>query len=266
MGNKHKNRVHCEQCEKTFARIDSKKRHEKHIHEGIREYKCKFCKHFSKTDAHRTKHEKICVKNRTCYRCNFVFESAVVKREHIKSCNTIHVNSDSGSSPFSPKLKAVPSPSISILIPSIPPPALESTIIQIVEKTHKCECGRICKSKAGLTMHKKSCIGKPYKPKATIPKPLRKKVWESTYGKQYEAVCYVCQDNLLHANDGFECGHIISEASGGKLHLNNLKAICGTCNKSMGTTHMYEFIKKIRGDHKFDMTGMMNAIDTISIL
>jgi 5-methylcytosine-specific restriction endonuclease McrA len=41
----------------------------------------------------------------------------------------------------------------------------------------------------------------------------------------------------------FECGHVISEFNGGTNKLNNLKPICVSCNSSMGTQNMDEFIK-----------------------
>ena len=42
----------------------------------------------------------------------------------------------------------------------------------------------------------------------------------------------------------FSCGHIIAEANGGELKLDNLKPICGSCNSSMNTCNMNDFIKK----------------------
>ena len=42
----------------------------------------------------------------------------------------------------------------------------------------------------------------------------------------------------------FHCGHIISEANGGEIKLDNLRPICHSCNSSMGTVNMDEFIIK----------------------
>ena len=42
----------------------------------------------------------------------------------------------------------------------------------------------------------------------------------------------------------FHCGHIIAESKGGELSVNNLKPICQSCNSSMGTQNMDEYIKK----------------------
>ena len=40
----------------------------------------------------------------------------------------------------------------------------------------------------------------------------------------------------------FSCGHIIPESKGGKLILDNLKPICQSCNSSMGTNNMHDYI------------------------
>ncbi len=42
----------------------------------------------------------------------------------------------------------------------------------------------------------------------------------------------------------FSCGHILAEANGGALHVSNLRPICVSCNSSMGTKNMNEFIKE----------------------
>ena len=55
-----------------------------------------------------------------------------------------------------------------------------------------------------------------------------------------EAKCWVCNQNTI-STFNFECGHIKSRKSGGTVELNNLKAICGVCNKSMGTKDMMHF-------------------------
>jgi hypothetical protein len=75
--------------------------------------------------------------------------------------------------------------------------------------------------------------------KQTIPKPLRCEVWRKDY-KTLEAECPICKRNIISA-DNFECGHIIAESVGGKTELSNLKAICNSCNKSMGIKNMNEF-------------------------
>ena len=77
----------------------------------------------------------------------------------------------------------------------------------------------------------------------SIPKTLRNKVWDTTIGKEKGVGdCFVCNTNIDSKN--FECGHIISVKEGGETTLENLKPICGSCNKSMGTQNLIEFKAK----------------------
>ncbi len=55
--------------------------------------------------------------------------------------------------------------------------------------------------------------------------------------------CYCCSVEPI-TKGNFECGHIISEKEGGEVKLENLRPICGLCNKSMGTKNMLEFMKQ----------------------
>ncbi len=82
------------------------------------------------------------------------------------------------------------------------------------------------------------------KKKKTIPKPLKLKVWDKWMGEDTgKAKCLCCKlTDIRQAS--FHCGHIIAEAAGGELKVDNLKPICQLCNSSMGTTNMDEFISK----------------------
>ena len=42
----------------------------------------------------------------------------------------------------------------------------------------------------------------------------------------------------------FNCGHIIAEYNGGETIVSNLKPICQSCNSSMGTQNMTDYMKK----------------------
>lgn len=78
--------------------------------------------------------------------------------------------------------------------------------------------------------------------KTIIPKALRDTVF-TTYCKSYDnAQCFVgCGDKITPFN--FECGHVVSEHNGGKTTIENLRPVCGRCNRSMGTKNMYDFMK-----------------------
>jgi 5-methylcytosine-specific restriction endonuclease McrA len=77
--------------------------------------------------------------------------------------------------------------------------------------------------------------------KQKINKALRKNVWENHSGQKYIYPCYCCQTTLLNPFD-FECGHIVAESKGGNTNADNLRPVCTTCNKAMGTKNMEEFI------------------------
>ena len=76
-----------------------------------------------------------------------------------------------------------------------------------------------------------------------IPPKLRKQVWEfySLNPKNTTNPCFVCQDKINVWD--FECGHVQSHAEGGPISLENLRPICGSCNKSMGVTNLFEYKK-----------------------
>jgi len=41
--------------------------------------------------------------------------------------------------------------------------------------------------------------------------------------------------------NNFECGHIIAHSKGGPTTLDNLRAICGSCNRNMSSENMDNF-------------------------
>lgn len=79
--------------------------------------------------------------------------------------------------------------------------------------------------------------------KQTIPLTLKRNVWDKHIGENIgKNLCLCC--NLTDITQmNFSCGHIISEHNGGELKLDNLKPICVSCNSSMGTKNMNDFIQ-----------------------
>lgn len=79
------------------------------------------------------------------------------------------------------------------------------------------------------------------KPKrVSIPKSVKDQLWDNTFGSTAgEGKCYVCSDTINSKK--FDCGHIVAVCQGGTNDISNLKAICSTCNKSMGTKNMDDF-------------------------
>jgi len=80
--------------------------------------------------------------------------------------------------------------------------------------------------------------------KKTIPVALKRKVWDHWVGEHIgKTKCPCCKlTDITQLN--FSCGHITAEANGGSLHLLNLRPICTSCNSSMGTKNMNEFIRE----------------------
>lgn len=78
------------------------------------------------------------------------------------------------------------------------------------------------------------------KTRKSIPKSVKDKVWDTYIGKEKGiGKCYCCQEEI--DSKKFDCGHIEAVANGGSNTVENLKPICATCNKSMGTQNLEEF-------------------------
>lgn len=74
----------------------------------------------------------------------------------------------------------------------------------------------------------------------SIPKSLKDLLWDTTYGPEAgQGTCYVC--GIIINSKRFEAGHVISVYEGGSTTLDNLRCICSTCNKSMGTRNLERF-------------------------
>lgn len=80
--------------------------------------------------------------------------------------------------------------------------------------------------------------------KEKIPATLRNAIW-ATYISPINSTGYCCCcsiEPITKAN--FAAGHIVAEARGGAVTLQNLRPVCTLCNSSMGKTNMNEFIAK----------------------
>ena len=69
-------------------------------------------------------------------------------------------------------------------------------------------------------------------------------MWNKYIGDEIgKTKCLCCkQIDILQAS--FSCGHIVSEFNGGELKMDNLKPICVSCNSSMGTKNMNDYMKE----------------------
>jgi hypothetical protein len=84
------------------------------------------------------------------------------------------------------------------------------------------------------------------KKKEKIPVAVRKIVWNTYIGKDNKSGKCLCCDSEDISNTNFECGHIKSEKNGGEVNIENLRPICGNCNKSIGSNNMDEFMVKYK--------------------
>jgi hypothetical protein len=81
------------------------------------------------------------------------------------------------------------------------------------------------------------------KAKKNIPKAVRTACWDKWIGREKGvAKCLCCNINEI-SQFNFACGHITSEHNGGETTVENLKPVCTSCNSSMSTKNMDEFVK-----------------------
>ena len=80
--------------------------------------------------------------------------------------------------------------------------------------------------------------------KQVIPKNIKVIVWNHYIGENIIHHRCLCCKKVLISNTSFHAGHVISEKDGGTHEINNLRPICSSCNHSMGSENMIEFVKK----------------------
>jgi len=81
------------------------------------------------------------------------------------------------------------------------------------------------------------------KGKEKIPTSVKNTLWSLHFQGSLNGICQCCKTENISKNN-FDCGHVLSEKDGGSVALSNLKPICRSCNSSMGTMNMNDFIKK----------------------
>ncbi len=73
----------------------------------------------------------------------------------------------------------------------------------------------------------------------SIPKSIKNEIWHNRFGERFTGKCFVCNNKIR--KDNFEAGHIISARDNGPDTIDNLRPICRTCNRSMGTQNLEDF-------------------------
>ena len=79
-------------------------------------------------------------------------------------------------------------------------------------------------------------------PKTKIPANVRKIVWNTYIGHEKGTGKCLCCGFEDISKTNFECGHVKAEATGGPTTIENLRPICGHCNKSIGKKNMEDFM------------------------
>jgi hypothetical protein len=77
-----------------------------------------------------------------------------------------------------------------------------------------------------------------------ISATLRMLVWDYWIGDDISKTKCLCCKSVEIRQFSFECGHIIAASQGGQLTATNLKPVCKTCNSSMHTENMDDFMNK----------------------
>lgn len=70
---------------------------------------------------------------------------------------------------------------------------------------------------------------------------LKIAVWEKYIGSSLHGVCFVCATAPITFGTNVEYGHVIAVAKGGEDTVENLRPICASCNRSMGTRNLLEY-------------------------
>jgi hypothetical protein len=80
--------------------------------------------------------------------------------------------------------------------------------------------------------------------KSSLPSAVRNCVWNTYIGIELkQGLCFCCKIEPITFGN-FECGHIVARSNGGNDTIQNLRPVCGLCNKSMGTMNMESFMEK----------------------
>jgi 5-methylcytosine-specific restriction endonuclease McrA len=79
------------------------------------------------------------------------------------------------------------------------------------------------------------------KKKAKIPQAKRILCWNTYIGDTIGKTKCLCCKILDITQFSFNCGHVVSDANGGDISIDNLRPICDKCNTDMGTMDMREF-------------------------
>jgi 5-methylcytosine-specific restriction endonuclease McrA len=110
-------------------------------------------------------------------------------------------------------------------------------------KCHKCFEIRLNDSNYCFSHEYKTIKKQPATKRKAIAKNLRDNVWLQYMGPFFSGKCLCCGINPITFTQ-FHCGHVLSVNDGGENTIQNLRPICQSCNTTMGSINMLDFIKK----------------------
>lgn len=220
-------------------------------------YSCDKCNYFTnnKKDFRRhentEKHKRNTKKIYTCEFCEKVFEVVSTYYYHRKKCKTDVIYQNIGA-----ESEIINSLKLELIKKDYKIELLElkqensNLLNKHLESLNELEKSKIIKPKRKST--KKLTVDedvdmepiiKTRMVKEKIPITVKNAVWYKYFGDITSGICKCCKSTPIHLTN-FDCGHIISEYDGGKVHLDNLRPICRTCNSSMGTHNMDDYMIK----------------------
>lgn len=136
-------------------------------------------------------------------------------------------------------------PQISLEIPLELPE--EITVPIVVNKTKTEILETIVESiQEPIEIYKCPILDNNKQPKINISHLMKRMVWDKWIGEEIgKTKCPCCKMSEI-TQLTFIAGHIHAESRGGEYSVENLIPICQSCNLSMGTKNMHEFMKTHR--------------------
>ena len=200
--------------------------------------------------------------NYNCYHSDIVHKIIKPNKENIKpiieyleqQCKNIElIEKLQAKMDVKPEVKLEPA----LEVPKATKPKEEIPKVEIP----KAEIPKEIKAKEPKALKPKNDDTKTDKSKK-IPSAVRKIVWNTYIGKDNTTgKCLVCSsEDISHTN--FECGHVKSRVNGGDVTVDNLRPICGNCNKSIGGNDMDEFMDKFKIKKPDNWDGFKPQVDT----
>jgi 5-methylcytosine-specific restriction endonuclease McrA len=122
--------------------------------------------------------------------------------------------------------------------PPIPPPPARSLLMTLQHSNTNVYPAPLQTNRpiVNTVVHTRSASsGEKPKKKDTIPSLMRTQVWNRWIGIEKGQIrCPYCHINYI-TPFSFECGHVLAEAKGGEVSIENLRPLCSECNRKMST-------------------------------